>query len=454
MCVQESEGNIVAKSKSPKPGGTTEDEDKVAVDVTDESAEHSSDTADVASDDSVVLAEPEVVKQQPETGEDITDNPQPEIETSQSEIETAHIEPADQDEEPIADYVEPDTTSSDTVVEDTASDNKTHAHDTTVAPVPTPPAPERRSGGFWPLFLGGIVAACFGFVAGKTQIMDSFIPPSWRTAVAPVETGASQEAIDQAVAGLRSEIEDLRGQIPTAPQDNSEALSDLATTITELETRISALEQRPEPSTVTPTVPDVDISALTEEMAAQQAQIDQLLEDAETMQASATAAANTTLARAAASRVLAAVDSGSPFAAALSDVRSNSDAEIPAVLDDLAGDGVTTLSELQQTLPDAARSALAAARTNATDETGGFGGFLRRQLGARSVQPREGNDPDAVLSRVEDAVRQGRIADALAEADALPAPAKAEMQSWMDAAQARLEATNAAEALIQRLAAN
>ncbi|MCR8825436.1 COG4223 family protein [Pseudosulfitobacter koreensis] len=443
----------MAKSKSPKPGGPTEDEDKVAVDVTDESAEASSDTPDVASDDSVVLAEPEVVKKQPETGEDITDNPQPEIETPESEVETAHIEPADQDKEPIADYVEPDTTSPDTVVEDTASDDTTYDHDTRVAPMPTP-APERRSGGFWPLFLGGIVAACFGFVAGKTQIMDPFMPPSWRTAVAPVETGASQEAIDQAVAGLRNEIEELRGQIPTAPQDSSEALSDLETTITDLETRISELEQRPEPSTITSTAPDVDISGLTDELAAQQAQIDQLLEDAETMQATATAAANTTLARAAASRVLAAVDSGSPFAAALSDVTANSDVEIPAVLDDVADDGVTTLSELQQTLPDAARSALAAARTNATDETGGFGGFLRRQLGARSVQPREGNDPDAVLSRVEDAVRQGRIADALAEADALPEPAKAEMQSWMNAAQARLEAMNAAEALFQRLAAN
>ena len=251
----------------------------------------------------------------------------------------------------------------------------------------------------------------------------------------------------QTVSQLQAEVDTLRGQIPDAPADNSETLNALNASVEDLVARIDGLEQRPQASSDASS--DADVAALTQQMEAQQEQIDKLLEDAQLMQETAN-----TLARAAATRVLSAIDSGAPFATALADVDANSDIEIPAELQRVADDGVTPLSELQQTLPDAARAALAAARTNATDADGGFGGFLKRQLGARSVQPREGTDPDAILSRVENATRQGRLADALAEADALPEPAKAELQSWMDAAQARLEAMNAAETLIQRLAAN
>ncbi len=448
MCVEESEGNIVAKSKSPKPSGPTEDKDKVAVDVTEEKPDTQpaeiSDNAPEDKDEGVVLSEPGTRESDVETDtqEQIADTPQPDVEGTDAEIEaveTAGVETTSQDEEPIADYVTPD--------------------DSTPVVATRAPEAERKSGGFWPLFLGGVVAALLGFVAGKTEVMDQFIPPSWRSTAENVETTDRLASMDQTVSQLRGEIDELRGQIPGAPEDNSEALNGFTTSmnalsasVDELETRVSALEQRPEPAP--DASPNVNVEALTDEMQAQQAQIDKLLEDAQNMQASAAAAANTTLARAAATRVLSAVDSGSPFATALSDVSANSDVEIPQALGSAADDGVTTLSELQQTLPEAARSALAAARTNATDENGGFGGFLRQQLGARSVEPRAGDDPDAVLSRMEEAVRQGRLADALTEAEALSDPAKAELQSWMDAAQARLEATNAAEALIQRLAAN
>ena len=126
--------------------------------------------------------------------------------------------------------------------------------------------------------------------------------------------------------------------------------------------------------------------------------------------------------------------------------------EVPAALSDVAADGVAQLSTLQAEIPDAARAALAAARATETD--GGLGGFLKRQLGARSVAPREGDDPHAVLSRLEAAVREGRLDAALAEAEALPSEAQAAMQDWIDAAQARVDAQSATEALVQRVAAN
>lgn len=421
----------MAKPKSPKSGGPTEDEDKVAVDVTpeDQSAEPDAKPADPDADE-VVLPEPDAKSDTP-----VADTPQPDVtEDDASVVDSGATE-----------MPEPDADAQETPTEEepTAAEN-----DRFVPAV----QPQQNSNPFWPLVLGGVVAACLGFVVGKSQIIDPILPQSWRSAGESVDSTASIEAMGQTVSQLKAEVDTLRGQIPDAPADNSETLDALNASVEDLVARIDGLEQRPQaPSDATS---NADVAALTQQMEAQQEQIDKLLEDAQLMQDTATAAAGNTLARAAATRVLSAIDSGAPFATALADVGANSDIEIPAALQQVADDGVTPLSDLQQSLPDAARAALAAARTNATDADGGFGGFLKRQLGARSVQPREGNDPDAILSRVEDATRQGRLADALAEADALPEPAKAELQSWMDAARARLEAMNAAETLIQRLAAN
>ena len=125
--------------------------------------------------------------------------------------------------------------------------------------------------------------------------------------------------------------------------------------------------------------------------------------------------------------------------------------EIPEALRTAATDGVITLASLQDAAPDASRAALAA---SPTDANAGFGGFLKRQLGARSVAPREGNDPDAILSRVEGAVHQGHLTDALAEAKTLPQEAKSAMSDWLDSIAIRLAVTSASEALMQRLAAN
>ena len=110
------------------------------------------------------------------------------------------------------------------------------------------------------------------------------------------------------------------------------------------------------------------------------------------------------------------------------------------------------ISDFRKLPPKERRAALAAARD--AEGGGGFSGFLKTQLGARSLEAREGDDADAVLSRVEAAVKDGRIGDALAEADALPDEAKAELKGWTDAANARQAALEAAEALSQQINSN
>ena len=65
----------------------------------------------------------------------------------------------------------------------------------------------------------------------------------------------------------------------------------------------------------------------------------------------------------------------------------------------------------------------------------------------RSLLPREGDDPDAVLSRIEAAVGEGRLSDALAEIELLPDVAKDKLSDWAAQATRRNEAVAAAEAL-------
>jgi len=118
---------------------------------------------------------------------------------------------------------------------------------------------------------------------------------------------------------------------------------------------------------------------------------------------------------------------------------------LPPVLAEAAEGGVATRANLTEAFPDAARAALAVARKAEAD--GGLAGFVKSQLGARSLEPRDGDDPDAVLSRAEAAVREGRLADAIAEIDTLPEAARAEMSDWLARATTRREALAAAETL-------
>ena len=80
--------------------------------------------------------------------------------------------------------------------------------------------------------------------------------------------------------------------------------------------------------------------------------------------------------------------------------------------------------------------------------------WLQRQLGARSVTPRDGGDADAILSRAEAALTQGQLDRALQEIDALPDAAKAPLADWQAAVAARLAATQAVDAIAAELTSN
>ena len=299
----------------------------------------------------------------------------------------------------------------------------------------------------WPFVLGGVVAATFGFAAARSNVVDNFLPPSWRLDAGEVALQGQISDAQLQIDTLNERLTSLSAELNDAPQTDANDITDLSVKFDGLVARLDAIESRP----VSTQSENVDFTQLREVAEKQQAEIDALLADARLVEQTSQEAASKTLARAAASRIIAAVESGAPFATALADLEATGASDIPEALKSAARDGVVTLAALQGEIPSAARAALA---ESPQDAEAGFSGFLKRQLGARSIAPREGDDADAVLSRIEGAVRQGRLMDALAEAETLPTEAKSAMSDWLEKTTTRVAVTTASEALIQFLAAN
>ena len=91
-----------------------------------------------------------------------------------------------------------------------------------------------------------------------------------------------------------------------------------------------------------------------------------------------------------------------------------------------------SLPQLQDSFAPAARAALAASLQAQMGETMGerLSTFLFAQTGARSLTPRDGSDPDAVLSRIEDRLRAGDVAAARAQIAELPEPGQQALAEW------------------------
>lgn len=346
-------------------------------------------------------------------------------------------------------------------------------------------APARRRGGFLGTVLGGIIAAAIGF--GAAQYMG---PDNWPFASGgkPDETAATLAAQDQRISELSDRVQSLSATVsdeaskdPTAAlsgkvNDLESALSaridslsqqvgGLSDKLTALDTRVTEVEKRPvsQGGDISGAVKayEKELDAMRSELAAQRARNDDLANKVTDAASNATAQieaaskhAQEIEARAAMMRIRAALDAGGGFAPALAAL---GDVEVPPVLADAADQGVPTLADLQKSFAEPARAALAAARrAEAGQGSAGdrIGAFLRTQFGARSLTPREGNDPDAILSRAEAALNAGELKDALDEIATLPEAGQQAMSGWVAKAQKRADALAAADTLASRLAPN
>ncbi|WP_299735893.1 COG4223 family protein [uncultured Roseobacter sp.] len=390
-------------------------------------------------------------------------------------------ETADPSESPLieeiaADAVEENTDTQEQTPEDTVAREEEALEERADDPVeeaveeterPTPP-PVQQSSSIWPAVFGGVIAALLGFIAGRGDQLDAYLPSSMQRQavdVAPLaeQTSALTEQtatlaeqasmLTDANAALVARIEELETAAPdTTSQSAASDLDEVQATVAALTERLAALEARPAETVETviqqPADNSEEISALQSAVEALQAQISE-------EEARATAEAERILAQAALTRVVTAVESGEAFEPALGALEEVTPVEVPEALRAAAIEGVPSMAMLRENFPDAARAGLAAARAEVPEtEVSGISGFLRRQLSARSVTPREGSDPDAVLSRAEAAVKAGSLDEALAELDALPDASKTAMQDWLEGAKARQTAREAAQNLADSLTVN
>ncbi|MGR3461934.1 MAG: COG4223 family protein [Roseovarius sp.] len=303
-----------------------------------------------------------------------------------------------------------------------------------------------RQGGFWSMLIGGVAAAGIGVAAAP------YIYPHLPVGQAPapaddrIETRLDEQA--QRISDLGARIDEM-----PAPTDPSDEISGLSETVTSLAERVANLEVQLSNLEV-PQAPEAPNTAALDELrdslAAQSAEIEDLRTTLEAEEQAARDSARATLQRAALTRVMTALDTGDAFDAALADLRDTG-ATVPDALAEVAETGVPTRAQLVESFPEAARAALAAARASDTGDGASVGDFLRAQLGIRSLEPREGDGPDAILSRAEAALAEGRTGDALAEIETLPEDARAAMSDWAANATTRRDALAAAEALSAEL---
>jgi len=147
--------------------------------------------------------------------------------------------------------------------------------------------------------------------------------------------------------------------------------------------------------------------------------------------------------------VRAAVASGQPFAAPLAKLREQPGVSVPEGLAAAATSGVPTLAQLRDSYPDAAHAAIRASiMAGAGDGVlARSRAFLQAQVASRSLTPKPGMTPDAVLSRMEDRLRRDDLQGVLDESAALPSEAASAMSAWLASAKLRLGAEEGLAAL-------
>lgn len=326
-------------------------------------------------------------------------------------------------------------------------------------PMPTTAMPPPRGSGFLPTLAGGVIAALLG--GGVTWYLMSQQPAP------PPSIDASLNARVNEQAGAISEVKAELARIAAAPQSPAvpeevtnqlaalrQGLEESRGQLGEIANRIAALEARPATTGEAALPADLEEAlraqqARNEELAAA---FDQLRASTEERVGAATAQGTRAAQDALLARIAMAVTEGEGFAPLL-DQAGTLGLAIPDTLRARA-EGVPDEPALKAGFPEAARAALDASNL-ADARGGGFGerasAFLRNQLGVRSLAPREGTDPDAVLSRMQAAVEAGDFAAALTESQALPAEGRAAMKGWLDGAAARVGALKDIEGLQARL---
>lgn len=284
--------------------------------------------------------------------------------------------------------------------------------------------------------LESALAAARSEAATATADLDARTQAALQAALA--ETAGLPDQVASQIAALTTRIDTLDTALTAAAGQTSDgtvsqaAIAALTASVETMKAELATLKSNPAQSAD----PETLRQLARDEMAAWEAAN---MERVRAEQAAAEAAAKQAAALAS---LQAAPDSGAPYAA---EIAALGNIAVPEIVSKYAETGLPTLKSLTESFPEPARAALEASLRAQSGEALGdrLWSFLRVQTGARSLSPREGTDPDAVLSRAEAALRDGKLPDALAELAALPPEGQAKLADWTALAQDHLAAAAA-----------
>ncbi len=318
------------------------------------------------------------------------------------------------------------------------------------------------------LVLGGAIAAGLGFYAARYLVPEGWpfpgvTPEPDPLALALDEQSARLQTLDAQLLDLKSRLVTLEtdsgiADLSTKLDTTNAQIATLTDVVNTLDARLLAVEKIPrgsgtEAAEAAAAAYERELTQLRTMFSDELARIEAAQQDAQELGMTAEETARKAAARTAMSEVSAALISGQPFADSLLTLQDATGLSADAALQAVAETGVPTLTSLQDAFPDIARAALVAS-INAGIADGSIGrveGFFRSQLGTRSLEPKEGDDPDAVLSRAEAALKAGQLEGALQELNALPDAGQAEFANWIADAKLRLEAERAVAALASQV---
>jgi len=325
---------------------------------------------------------------------------------------------------------------------------------------------ERKSSGVLQLVVAGFVCAGFGFGAAiLSQPSNPIWPIHPDMAQFRDETTGQIIGIDTRLNALEGRVTDVderavgdvfQSDLDELTNGYDQRFLEIASQLENFDKRLAALEE----SAIESAIPDElvaqyqgEVKRLKETLEAQRESLQKFM--AETAEATneVTQRAKDTVARGILAQIRAAIDAGGPFDTAIKEFDEQVGHALPNQLRSLAQEGVQTYQELRDSFAEAARSALNAARDELNESEGfmGIGNYLRQQFQARSVTPKMGDDADAVLSRVEQELRENDLTGALNELDALPDAARDQMQQWIDQARERQDALEQLDILSQEI---
>ena len=323
-----------------------------------------------------------------------------------------------------------------------------------------------------PFLAGGVLAGGLGFGAA---VLPAYLNPS--DPLAPIVS--AQDTLAKQLAEQETQIKQIEAK--PAPKDHSATLIAMTEAIdalrrdidqrqTKIETQLQALTLRLEEVEKQPLAQSVSPQAikayeselaklrsdLAEVVQSASAQIEQTKAKAEELQMTTDARTRTGTITAALNAIRAAAENGAGYEAALSDLISATEIDLPEALQAHAKNGVAQLGGLQDRFSPAARAALKAIRLAEGPQTGEnrLLAFLKAQFGVRSLEPQPGNSAEAVLSRAQAAVTKGDLTAALSELSALPQLGQNHLQDWIAAAQSRVAVQAALSELSSALSGN